>query len=126
MHAIASWISSLFKRRSDFNAEVLKSASVAPALAHGLRLWACVSLALLIAYWLQLDDAYWAATSAAIVAQPDLGASVRKGRFRAIGTMLGGVLIVVLIAIFPQSRVGFLSSLPTRMISEATPDTSSA
>jgi uncharacterized membrane protein YccC len=112
MNAVGCWISSLFQRRSHrFEAKVLMSTSVARALAYGLRLWACVSLALFIAYWLQLDDAYWAATSAAIVAQPDVGASVRKGRFRAMGTILGGVLIVVLIAIFPQSRVGFLSSI---------------
>jgi uncharacterized membrane protein YccC len=70
-----------------------------------------VSLALLLAYWLQLGDAYWAATSGAIVAQPDLGASVCKGRSRAIGTILGGVLIVVLIAVFPQSRLGLLSGI---------------
>jgi hypothetical protein len=112
VHSVAYWIWNLFLRRGQsFDAEVLKSASVAPALAYGLRLWACVSLALLIAYWLQLDDAYWAATSAAVVAQPGPGASVRKGRFRAIGTILGGVLIVVQIAIFPQSRLGLLSSI---------------
>jgi len=86
-------------------------ASATPALLHGLRLTASVCLALFVAFWLQLDNAHWAGTSAAIVAQPALGASVRKGRFRAIGTVVGGVLIVLLTAAFPQDHVGFLLGL---------------
>ncbi len=82
-----------------------------PALLYGVRLSASVCLALIAAFWLQLDDAYWAATSAAIVAQPALGASLRKGRFRAIGTVIGAIFIVVLVAVFPQDRFGFLASL---------------
>src|SRR5260221_9802812 len=72
-----------------------------PRILFGLRLWASVCLALLVAYWLQLDDAYWAGTSASIVAQPGLGASLQKGRYRAIGTVLGAVVIVLLTAVFP-------------------------
>src|SRR5262249_10728169 len=34
--------------------------SAAPALLFGLRLWAAVSLALYVAFWLELDNAYWA------------------------------------------------------------------
>ena len=49
-----------------------------PPLLFGLRLWASVCLALYVAFWLQLDNAYWAGTSAAIVCQPQLGASMRK------------------------------------------------
>jgi hypothetical protein len=56
--------------------------SATPALLFGLRLWAAVCLALYVAFWLQLDNAYWAGTSAAIVCQPSLGASLRKGWFR--------------------------------------------
>jgi uncharacterized membrane protein YccC len=76
-----------------------------------LRLWAAVCLALYIAFWLELDSAYWAGTTAAIVCQPSLGASLRKGSFRMIGTVLGAVAIVVLTACFPQSRIGFLLGL---------------
>jgi uncharacterized membrane protein YccC len=85
--------------------------SAGPALLFGLRLWAAVCLALYIAFWLELDDAYWAGTTAAIVCQPSLGASLRKGSFRMIGTVLGAVAIVVLTVRFPQSRVGFLLGL---------------
>src|SRR5882762_2302858 len=90
-------------------AAALRSAT--PALLFGLRLWAAVCLALYIAFWLQLDNAYWAGTSAAIVCQPSLGASLRKGWFRVIGTVVGAVAIVVLTACVPQNRLGFLLGL---------------
>src|SRR5712672_2032675 len=80
-------------------------------MLFGLRLAASVCLALLIAFWLQLDNPYWAGTSAGIVAQPALGASLRKGRFRAIGTVIGGVAIVVLTAMFPQNHLALLCGL---------------
>jgi uncharacterized membrane protein YccC len=85
--------------------------SVGPPLLFGLRLWVAVCLALYIAFWLQLDNAYWAGTSAAVVSQPTVGASLRKGWFRLIGTVVGAVAIVVLTACFPQDRVGFLVGL---------------
>jgi uncharacterized membrane protein YccC len=82
--------------------------SAASALLFGLRLWGAVCLALYIAFQLELDNAYWAGTSAAIVCQPSLGASLRKGWFRMVGTALGAVAIVALTACFPQDRTGFL------------------
>src|SRR6202165_860299 len=85
--------------------------SAAPALLFGLRLWAAVCLALYVAFWLQLDSAYWAGTSAAVVCQTSLGASLRKAWFRMIGTVIGAVAIVVLTARFPQDRTGFLLGL---------------
>jgi hypothetical protein len=85
--------------------------SATPTLLFGLRLWAAVCLALYVAFWLQLDNAYWAGTSAAIVCQPSLGASLRKGWFRMVGTAIGAVAIVVLTAYFPQERTGFLLGL---------------
>ena len=57
-----------------------------PPLLFGVRLWASVCLALYVAFWLELDNAYWAGTSAALVCQPHLGASLRKGWYRLIGT----------------------------------------
>ena len=81
-----------------------------PTLLFGLRMWGAVSLALYVAFWLELDNPYWAGLSAAIVCQPQLGASLRKGWFRIIGTMVGAVLSVVLIACFPQDRILLLVS----------------
>jgi uncharacterized membrane protein YccC len=88
-----------------------QGSAVAASLLYGLRLWASVSLALLVAYWLELGNPYWAGTSAAIVCQPSLGTTLRKGQFRAVGTFIGAVVIVILVAIFPQSRAGLLISL---------------
>src|SRR5262249_9465245 len=67
--------------------------------------------ALYVAFWLELDNAYWAGTSAAIVCQPSLGNSLQKGSFRVVGTVVGAVAIVVLTACFPQDRTGFLMGL---------------
>jgi uncharacterized membrane protein YccC len=78
-----------------------------PALLFGLRLWASVCLALYIAFWLQLDTPSWAGTSAAIVCQPHLGASLRKGWYRLIGTAIGAIAIVAMTACFPQNRAAF-------------------
>jgi uncharacterized membrane protein YccC len=90
-------------------AQALKA--VGPQLLLGLRLWASVCLALYVAFWLELDHAYWAGTSAAIVCQPHLGASLRKGWFRMIGTVIGGAAVLILTACFPQDRVMFLIAL---------------
>jgi uncharacterized membrane protein YccC len=78
-----------------------------PPLLFGLRLWASVCLALYVAFWLELDNAFWAGTTAAIVCQPHLGASLRKGWYRLIGTVVGAVAIVVITACFPQDRWAF-------------------
>src|SRR6201987_6062403 len=87
------------------------AAQAVPPLLFGIRLWDAVCLALYVAFWLELDNAYWAGSTAALFSQPSLGASLRKGWFRMIGTFIGAVAIVVLTACFPQSRAGFLVSL---------------
>ena len=82
-----------------------------PPLLFGLRLWLSVCLALYVAFWLELENAFWAGTSAAIMCQPHLGASLRKGWYRLIGTVIGAVAAVVLTACFPQDRAPFLVGL---------------
>jgi uncharacterized membrane protein YccC len=91
--APGSW---LLTRLSDAVSNAVRAAG--PALVFGLRLWASVCLALYVAFWLELDNAYWAGTSAALMCQPHLGASLRKGWFRMIGTVVGAVWIVALSA----------------------------
>src|SRR5207245_5293114 len=95
-----------------WEAEAANAARTAgPPLLFGLRLWVSVCLALYVAFWLELDNPFWAGTSAAIVCQPHLGASLRKGWYRMIGTLVGAVVIVVLTAWFPQARAPFLVAL---------------
>jgi uncharacterized membrane protein YccC len=80
-------------------------------LAYGLRLWASVCVSLLLAFWLQMENPFWAATSAALVCQPSLGASIRKANFRLVGTVIGAAVMVAIMAAFPQDRIGFIVSL---------------
>jgi uncharacterized membrane protein YccC len=84
---------------------------MAPELLFGIRLWASVCLALFISFELELSDSYWAGMSAAVVCQPRLGASLRKGYFRMVGTVVGAVAILVLSGWFPQQRISFLLGL---------------
>jgi uncharacterized membrane protein YccC len=81
------------------------------SLLFGLRLWASVCLALYVAFWLELDNAYWAGTSAAIVCMPSVGASLRKASGYLVGNIAGAIFIVVLSAVFPQQRALFLFGL---------------
>jgi len=85
--------------------------ALGPPLLFGLRLWGAVCLALYVAFWLQLDNPFWAGITPALVSQPQLGASLRRGWFMMIGTIVGSVAIVALTACFPQDRAGFLVGL---------------
>jgi uncharacterized membrane protein YccC len=98
-------------RALDFGRQSRTAAGTVPPLLFGLRLWASVCLALYVAFWLQLESPFWAGTSAALVCQPQLGASLRKGWFRLIGTVIGAIAIVVLTACVPQNRILFLLGL---------------
>jgi len=89
---------------------VLRTRAGGPLL-FGLRLWASVCLALYVAFALQLSEPSWAGTTAALVCQPQLGASLRKGSFRLVGTVVGGIAIALIAAAFAQDRVGFLGAL---------------
>jgi len=82
-----------------------------PAILYGARIAASASMALYVAFFLQLDEPSWAGATAVIVAQPVLGAALRKGMFRLIGTLAGAAAAVALVILFPQSRVGFFLGL---------------
>ncbi|SKA29936.1 Uncharacterized membrane protein YccC [Enhydrobacter aerosaccus] len=77
-------------------------------ILFGLRLWIAVCLALYVAFRLELDNAYWAGASAAIVCQPSVGASLRRGAARLVGTVVGAAAVVALTACFAQDRAAFL------------------
>ena len=87
------------------------AAKTVSASLYGMRLATAVSLALFTAFYLQLDSPSWACTSAAIVCQPIVGSSLLKGVFRMIGTAVGAVAAVLLMAAFPQDRAGFLFAM---------------
>jgi uncharacterized membrane protein YccC len=76
-----------------------------------LRLWVSVCLALFFAFWLEFPEPNWGGLGAAIASLPVLGASLRKGGFLIIGTVVGAVVVVVLGGFFPQDGLGFLGLL---------------
>lgn len=93
------------------DAHALTATRLLPRFVFGLRLAASVCLALYVTYALELPNPFWAATTAAIVCQPNLGASLQKGRYRLLGTMLGALALVALLAAFPQQRIAFILGL---------------
>jgi uncharacterized membrane protein YccC len=77
------------------------------ALLFGVRLAAC-RLRCSPRFIFSSKHRQWAGTSAAIDCQPIVGSSLCKGVFRMIGTVVGAVAAVLLMAMFPQDRIGFL------------------
>jgi len=80
-------------------------------LSFCLRTWAALVLALVAAFWLQLDAPVTAAVTVMIIAQPLRGQALSKAYFRSVGTFAGGVASVVLVALFPQERGMLLGSV---------------
>ncbi len=78
------------------------------AWAFALRIWIAMTVALYIAFWLQLDSASSAATGVAILAQPKRGQAISKAAYRLLGTLVGGAVALVFIALFGQDRVAML------------------
>ncbi|MCJ2013784.1 FUSC family protein [Methylobacterium sp. J-076] len=81
------------------------------AWAFATRIWIAMMLALGVAFWLQLDSASSAATCVAILAQPKRGQALSKAVYRLVGTLIGAVASIVLIALFGQDRVLLLVSV---------------
>lgn len=75
------------------------------AWAFALRIWIAMMLALYAAFWLQLDSASSAAVGVAILAQPKRGQALSKAFYRFLGTLVGGVVAIVLMSLFAQDRV---------------------
>lgn len=70
---------------------------VAPALLHGAKTFAAAVLALYVAFSLDLDRPYWAMGSVFIASQTFAGGLRAKALYRAIGTVIGGVVSVILV-----------------------------
>ena len=72
-------------------------------IAFSLKTAAAAILALALAYWLELSDPQWATLTVYILAQPTVGAALAKGAWRAVGTVIGGLVGLVLVALFSQA-----------------------
>ncbi len=81
------------------------------AALYALRTWLASMLALYAAFELQLDAPYWAWVTVWIVSQPNTGMMLSKSFYRAIGTLCGAGLAVILIALFAQTPELFVLAL---------------
>src|SRR5215468_6522504 len=72
-------------------------------IVFALRTAAAAILALALAYWLELSDPQWATLTVYILAQPTVGAALAKGAWRAAGTVAGGLIGLMLVALFSQA-----------------------
>ena len=72
-------------------------------IVFSLRTAAAAILALALAYWLELSDPQWATLTVYILAQPTVGAALAKGAWRALGTVTGGLIGLVFVALFSQA-----------------------
>ncbi|ORM62096.1 fusaric acid resistance protein [Pantoea rodasii] len=63
---------------------------------YALRNAIAMCLALTIAYALQLDEPYWAMTSAAVVSFPTVGGAISKSLGRIVGSLLGATAALLI------------------------------
>ena len=82
-----------------------------PAWAHVTRVVLAAWLALYIAYFVQLDSPYWEITTVLAVADPVRRALFSKSQWRILGTIVGAVAMVTLMAAFPQQPVLFMAGV---------------
>src|SRR5262249_25868769 len=73
------------------------------------------ALAMVLAYGVALSmdwqNAYWAGFAVAFCSLSTVGESLRKGLLRLCGTLLGGLVALTLISMFPQDRWSFLACM---------------
>lgn len=81
------------------------------ALAFSIRTWIAGSLALYIAFKLQLESPYWAPIATWIVSQPKPGMTLSKSLYRVVGSIVGAIVGVILIAVFAQTPELFIVAL---------------
>lgn len=72
---------------------------------HVVRVLLSFALAQYVAYWLQLDSPFSAATTVLVLASPVRGAILSKSLYRLLGTVAGTIFAIVLIALFSQDPV---------------------
>ncbi|MFZ6046882.1 FUSC family protein [Pseudomonas sp. CR3202] len=84
-----------------------------PALQFVIKTLLGGGLALWCAFRFDLQQPQWALMTAFIVAQPLSGMVVQKGLARLLGTLVGTIMSVVIVALFAQTPWLFLLALAT-------------
>lgn len=91
---------------SDFSKAVFNPST--PALQFALKNMLGGGLALYLAFILQMQQPQWALTTVFIVNQPLSGMVLSKGVYRLLGTFVGAVVSLGMIAAFGQASLMFL------------------
>ncbi len=78
------------------------------AVGFAGRFTAALLLAYATAFFIQLDSASSAGLCVAIVTQPSAGMAMSKALYRVLGTVVGGVAGVAVVALWPQDRAMLL------------------
>ena len=82
-----------------------------PDLAFAVRTAFAAIISLLIAMWMELDSPQWAPLTVWVVAQSSRGESLSKARWRIVGTLVGSIAAMTLMAAFPQAPGMFFCAL---------------
>ena len=82
-----------------------------PAVAYTLRVLLAIALAYYAAYWLELESPGSAATTVLVLMNSSPGAIFSKSLWRFVGTFVGVVAAVILVAWFAQAPVLFVFGL---------------
>ena len=81
------------------------------AWAFALRTWAAMMLGLYVAFWLQLENAYFAAVTVGILSLPTRGQAYQKALYRLLLTVVGVVASIIIAGLFAQSPRPLCDSL---------------
>jgi uncharacterized membrane protein YccC len=76
--------------------------------ALAIRIWIAMMAALLIAFWLQLENASSAAVCVGILSLPTRGQTYEKAIYRLIATAIGVIVAIVLTSLFSNVRDLFI------------------
>lgn len=77
-------------------------------LREAIKTGLAFSLVFGIAMQLGWMNPYWAGWAVAVIALPTVGASIRKGTLRVVGTIPGCLAALVIVALAPQERWTFM------------------
>jgi uncharacterized membrane protein YgaE (UPF0421/DUF939 family) len=78
-----------------------------PDYRHAVRTAVAGTAAMFFAKYLRLPEAYWAAISAIIVLQANLGAALRESTVRIAATAVGATVAIPFLAYFGTNLIGF-------------------
>ncbi len=81
------------------------------AVVAGLKTSLGIIIAWGIVLWLQWPEPFMAPIAVLVLQTPYLGASLRKGLMRVLGTLAGALLVLALIGLFVQNRWSLLAMM---------------